>query len=413
MNVGFVGLGKLGFPVALAAASAGHTVYGFDLSPEPARWVAERRYPHTETHVHDLLDAGTSFTVVDQIDDIVTNADLVFVAVQTPHAPEYAGDIVVDDTRVDFDYGALRAAITSVVDAATAAVRHPTVAVVSTVLPGTFDRELLPIARSQVTLVYNPSFIAMGTVIDDYRNPEFVIVGGDTDRVLDGYYQAIHDAPIVHTTPTTAEAVKVSYNSFITAKIVLANTWSQLCDRVGADVDVVSDCWAMATDRIMSPRYLRAGMSDAGGCHPRDLIALSHVARRENLTFDLFDALIHARESHERWIAQTVDELARQHRLPVRILGRAFKPNTALCDGSAALLLSSILTGMGVTHKQYDPHTDDEAPSWNGPGIYVVATNHEVFFGYPYPSGSVVVDPHGVVAPRPDITVLHLGRGHR
>ena len=184
----------------------------------------------------------------------------------------------------------------------------------------------------------------MGTVVTDYLNPEFVLCGAhdpDAAQHLTAFYATIHRKPLFWTDLRTAEGIKVFYNTFITAKIALANLYGEMAHKLQMNADDISDALSLATERLISPKYLRAGMGDGGGCHPRDDIALSFIARKIGLSFDLFTALMEARENHCEWLADLIEE----HRgpRPIAILGKAFKPETNISTGSSSLLLSSIL----------------------------------------------------------------------
>ena len=155
--------------------------------------------------------------------------------------------------------------------------------IISTVLPGTLDREVLPLLGPRFRLVYEPLFISMGTVVTDYLNPEFVLCGAhdpDAAQHLTAFYATIHRKPLFWTDLRTAEGIKVFYNTFITAKIALANLYGEMAHKLQMNADDISDALSLATERLISPKYLRAGMGDGGGCHPRDNIALSFIAEK-------------------------------------------------------------------------------------------------------------------------------------
>lgn len=377
MKIGIVGAGKLGFPFALALDQAGHQVFIED-SSEQIRDLYERRlWPHAEKGVPELL-AG--HRIKWGLDD----CQIVFVAVQTPHQKEYDGTTPLPDTRADFDYAPLAVAI-SIIDA-------PLVAVVSTVLPGTWKHLFTGVEN----YVYNPSFIAMGTVIDDLRNAEFNLIGSDrTDvRPLIALWRTINQAPNVETDITTAEAVKVAYNSFISMKIALANTWGWLGEKVGFDSDRVMDALTLADRRLISAAYLKPGMGDGGACHPRDLIALSWLAK-EYGTFDLFGSLAKQREAHAEWLASMLPD-------GIVIFGRSFKPDVNIDTGSPALLVAHFLAEQGKTF------TIGEDPT---PGEYnFVATAHSRYREVRWPEGSTVWDPHGIIPDQSGVDVIRTGR---
>ena len=349
MRVGFIGLGKLGLPVALAAESAGHEVAGYDPSPVVKEIRESGVLPYVEQDAQELL-SKTKLQFLEP-EEIADWADLVFVAVQTPHEEKYEGITRLPKTRSDFDYNALARAV------------HPIrgaklIVVISTVLPGTLDKWVIPDIRPNTNLLYNPSFIAMGTTIPDFRNPEFVLIGTDGAHPgpLREFYSAVHDRPLFITTIRTAELTKVAYNTFIGLKIAFANTMMELCEKTGADVDDLVDALSLADRRIISPAYLRGGMGDGGGCHPRDNIALSWLARKHNLSYYLFEALMLCREAQTEWIAELTEEASRFTNGDIEILGKAYKPETALTVGSPATLLSNLLAERLATHEHSDPY---------------------------------------------------------
>jgi len=338
MKVGFIGLGKLGLPVALAIEAAGHEVIGFDLSMKVIASIFDRELPYKEQLAQELL--STSKIEIDDPEIIASWADLIFVAVQTPHQPSYEGASRLPDTRADFDYTYLYGAIEQVRDAPCPVV------VISTVLPGTLER--LGVSKR---VLYNPFFIAMGTTIKDFREPEFVLVGTDYVHpgILEEFYSTIHERPLFVTTIKTAELTKVAYNTFIGLKIAFANTMMEICEKTGADVDDLVDALSLATERVISPAYMRGGMGDGGGCHPRDNIALSWLARELDLSYDLFEALMVCRERQTEWLASMCSE-------PLEIMGKAYKPETNLTVGSPALLLASLIEERGISYEHTDPY---------------------------------------------------------
>lgn len=405
MNVGWVGLGKLGLPCALVLSDAGHDVYGYDPSDEPAR-VLDGQPMRTGDDVSGLLP--TRMVLADSVASVVDRSEVVFVAVPTPHSPAYGGEVPAPAQRRDFDYGALVDACAAVCDAANELHREITLVVVSTVLPGTCDRLIVPLLGRYVRLVYNPFFIAMGTTVRDFRSPEFVLLGvhnrADAEPVAK-VYSLIHDRPLVTMAVPSAELTKVAYNTFISMKIVFANVLMEMCHGTNADVDQVTSALALATDRVISPKYLQAGMGDGGACHPRDLIAMSWLSNELGMSTDLLGFLSQAREDQSQWLANLVGGYSTRLNLPVVVLGKAYKPGSPLTDGSPALLLAHQLRDC----YQWDPHVDGEVQSWR-PAVYVIATAHEEFFTLNFPAGSVVVDPWGRTPNRFGVKVVRPGR---
>lgn len=413
IRIGFVGLGKLGLPCALAIESfGGHKVFGTDANSVVLDNIKRRCLPYREEGAKELLDK-TSIRVCN-VDEIVSNCEIVFVAVQTPHDPRFEGVTPLPNERVDFDYQYLVKAVTEVAESARRLQKEIIVTVISTVLPGTIAREVEPLLNEYTKLCYNPFFIAMGTTIHDFMNPEFVLMGSDSPQTvarMREFYASLHEASVVEMSIESAELTKVAYNTFIGMKIAFANTLMEVCDATGANVDQVSDALGLATNRLISPKYMRAGMGDGGGCHPRDNIAMSYLARKHGLSYDLFESVMLARERQTAWLAEITLKEAVKRNLPIVILGKAFKPETNLIVGSPALLLKNFLETKGASIEIFDPVIDDASFAPKHQAVYIVATMHAAFQDWPYPTGSLVLDPWGYIVDRAGIHVKRIGRG--
>jgi UDPglucose 6-dehydrogenase len=409
MNVGFVGLGKLGLPCALAIEARGHKVCGYDIDPRVKEILDSKQLPYREIWAQEHLD--NSKIDFASLDDVVERSDVIFVPIQTPHDPLYEGTTRIPDTRVDFDYTWL---VSGMRDLSAAIDRNGTdkvVIIISTVLPGTVDSMIRPVISDRVKLCYNPFFIAMGTTMRDFLNPEFVLFGVDDEnaaKAAESLYKTLHDRPFFKTSIKNAELIKVCYNTFIGMKIVFINTVMEICEKTGADVDAVSDALALANERVISEKYLRGGMGDGGGCHPRDNIALSWLARKLDLSHDFFEDLMVAREDQTEWFADLIEN----YDLPKFILGKAFKPETNLTVGSPAVLLKNILEERGIAVTCYDPHVDLDKPKFTK-AVYFIGTRHDIFATYKFPAGSVVLDPHRYIPDQDDVTVIRIGQSKK
>ena len=355
-TVGMLGMGKLGLPCLMAMEAKGYKVIGTDPDPPVGEILETRKLPYREEGAEALLEKTKASLV--SIEDLAQQSDIIFVAIQTPHDPLYEGVTRLPETRVDFDYSYLREGISSLVKHIT---EPKIVVIISTVLPGTIDREIRPLLNEHVRLCYNPFFIAMGTTIRDFMEPEFVLLGVDDPEAaeeVDKFYETLHSRPVFKCTVEEAEMIKVSYNTFITGKIAMANTIMEVCHKLrNVDCDVVMDALSMANERLISPKYLRGGMGDGGGCHPRDNIALSYLARKVNLSFDWYDALMKQRERQTQWLADILMFQCRKTGMDPIILGMTFKKETNLTVGSPALLLANLVNDVELT--VFDPHLDE------------------------------------------------------
>lgn len=399
MRIGMIGLGKLGLPVALAIESRGHEVIGYDINPKVEEYIRRRKIPYKEKGIQPLLNS-TKLHVAKSITEVMAESDIIFLAIQTPHGPEFEGSTRLPNTRRDFNYTYL---VNTLVEVAASGLNKP-VAVISTCLPGTYKNQLSKFSQ-YCRYVYTPQFIAMGNVIEDYLNPEFNLIGVENEEaaeLLEKFYKTINNAPCLKTDITTAEAIKVSYNTFITMKTVLGNTWGELCHKTGANVDDVFKAWALSTKRLLSPSYLKSGVGDGGGCHPRDNIALSYIAEELDLSHNLFEDLMTAREDHMEWLAEECMKYGDK----ITILGRSFKPETNIETGSPAILLANILKDKGA-RVQHIEYIEDAEYAYDP--VVIIGTQHERYKKYNFWPGITVIDPFRYLPKSDKVNIISIG----
>lgn len=411
MKVGFIGLGKLGLPCALYIDSKGHEVYGYDVNEEVGCYLRNRRIPYREEGAEELLETHKiKFT---SLSEVVENSDIIFVPIQTPHDSMYEGVTRLPKDRIDFDYKYLKEGISNLSNEVDRIGKDKIVIIISTVLPGTIRREIKPILSDRVKLCYNPFFIAMGTTIKDFSNPEFVLFGMDDENaysVAKDFYSTLHEKPLYRCTIEEAEMIKVTYNTYITMKICLANTVMELSHKMSnINCDNVMKGLFLSDQRLMSPKYLIGGMGDGGGCHPRDNIALSWLAKEVDLSYDWYESLMYCRENQTDWLSDIIESEHKKAGLPVIILGKTFKKETNLVVGSPSILLKNLLDEKNVSSEMFDPWIDEVEPPIERPAIFFIGTNHDAFLEYKFPEGSVVIDPWRYISKQDGVELISIG----
>jgi UDPglucose 6-dehydrogenase len=401
-KIAMIGCGKLGQACAEVMATK-HHVLGYDI---------ERRTPE-------------NFEMRSSIKEAVRDRDIIFIAAPTPHDPLYDGRAPTAHLPPkDFDYTIVKNILTEVNKWANP---NQLVVLISTVLPGTTRTHLRPLITN-ARFIYNPYLIAMGTVKWDMVNPEMIMIGtedgtetGDAKELIDFYRTLMENDPrYVVGTWDECEAIKIFYNTFISCKVGLVNMIQDVAEKQGnINVDVVTKALADSTQRIMGPKYMTAGMGDGGACHPRDNIALRWMAHNLDLGYDLFDAIMNAREKQ----AKNMAEVLESYGLPVVIVGKAYKPCVDYLDGSASMLVGSFVTKQPLYY--LDPLTGDSLPEdmYGRPATFLLAHAIEVTYSdAPHvlkqdapdyhlvvPPGSVVIDPWRRQGPLPGVTVRHYG----
>jgi UDPglucose 6-dehydrogenase len=416
MKVGFLGLGKLGLPVALAVESRGHKVVGHDISEKVKHTVKAKKVPYREIWAQEHLEkSGIRFV---DVKEVVRFSEIIFVPIQTPHDPRYEGITRLREERKDFDYTWLKEGLRTLSGEIERQGADKVVVVISTVLPGTMRREIKPLLGDRTKLCYNPFFIAMGTAIRDFLHPEFVLFGVDDEWAAaqaERFYRTITHAAFYKTTIENAELIKVVYNTFLSTKLAFVNTVMEACHKLpNTNVDDVMNALKLGNVRIISDKYLSGGMGDGGGCHPRDNLALSWLSRELNLSFDWFENVMMQREKQTEWLADLIEEHAEGR--PITILGKSFKPETNITTGSPSILLKNILAERGHDVFMWDPYIDgsfDRAIagcSGEGrPRIYFIGTKHPEFTTFEFEEGTVVLDPWRYITDRPGVKVVRIG----
>jgi UDPglucose 6-dehydrogenase len=369
-TIAMIGVGKLGQDCAEVIAET-HDVVGYDVVP---------RLP--------------TFPMKGTIEDAVKDRDIIFIAAPTPHDPIYGGETPTSHLpNKDFDY-------TIVQDILTEVNKHTTpsqlVVLISTVLPGTVRSKLQP-CITNARFIYNPYLIAMGTVKWDMVNPEMVIIGtedgtvtGDAQELIDFYNTIMQNNPRYEVgTWDEAEAIKIFYNTFISTKLALVNMIQDVAEVNGnMNVDVVTGALARSTHRITGPAYMTAGMGDGGACHPRDNIALRHLAEKLDLGYDLFDSIMRAREVQAERMAKTCLKYGSN----VIILGKAYKPGVPYTIGSPSMLVGHYIEKHGGTVQYYDPNTRDDVDLRTGT-VFLIGYWEKWVEQITFPEGSIVIDP--------------------
>lgn len=397
MKVAMVGLGKLGLPVSCAMVLKGYEVFGYDT--DTAR-MKEYKQGHVDLYEPKIgmqllacLNRKNGLHIVDKLEDAVRPAEIIFIAVPTPSRPDGA-----------FDTSIVANAIADVADIMKTCDDYKVVSIISTVLPTTVRKMFLPVLAGimgevpgyRYGLCYNAQFIAMGTVVENMLNPEFVLIGEYNEQsgeVLAAFYLQLVKAPILRMTLESAEMVKMIYNTFIGLKILYANTIMELCDLVpNSDCDVVADAIIQSNKRLLSGRYLRGGLGDGGGCHPRDQRALAWLAEELRLSVNPFQYISETRRLQTEYIARMAVSVANHLNLPIAVYGLTFKPETNLTEDSPAILLVNCIRDLGEEPYTYDPIIKDEALPVQ-PYVYVIGMRHRQVMEYDFVPGSIIIDP--------------------
>jgi len=347
-KVSIIGLGKLGASMLAGMASRGLDVIGVDVNPHAVDAVNAGREPVQETGLGEMIAAHkTHIRATLSAEEAVLGSDISFVIVPTP-----------SDERGAFSLQYARYAFKSLGQALKKKSGYHVIVLTSTVLPGATRHGLLPILEQEsgkkcgpdFGLCYNPEFIALGSVIRDFLNPDFYLLG-EFDRRSGDALESVHHrvsqnaAPVKRMSLENAELAKIAVNSYVTLKISYANLLAEFCEKIpGGDVDVVSD--ALGMDKRIGRKYLTGGFGFGGPCFPRDNVALNFMGAQLGVD----SRLLKTNDDYNRGLSKRYVEKLQPH-LPkganVAVLGLAYKPLSHVIEESPGVYLCRALSEAG------------------------------------------------------------------
>ena len=404
--VSVIGLGKLGVCMAAAMAAKGHEVIGVDVNPDTVAKVNKGIPPVVEPNLKETMWEGRDrFMATQSYDEAITNSDISFVVVPTPSTPEGTFDITY-----------AQRAFRSIGESLKKKAAPHTVVLTSTVLPGDTRYGCLPLLMQAsgrkpgdgLSLCYSPEFIALGSVIHDFLNPDMLLIGEFDERSGDQlqkfYSSLMENHPQIHRMSIeNAELAKISLNSYITSKITFANMIGSICERIPeGDCDAVLG--AVGADSRVGKKYLRCGLGYGGPCFPRDNEALKAFAERMGVDGRMMKTI----DAVNRSVPAHVENSIRKYLVGatrVLILGTSYKPASNLLEESQAFELAKILS-QNSDGKQVDTW-DPVAPCTLGLPPDYTAYSHIIIANMDPAFASLTSD-----AVEPGTVVVDLWRSH-
>lgn len=354
--VSVIGLGKLGACIAACYAARGFTTIGVDINPTTIQCVNAGEPPVFEPALADMMRRGRGrLRATLDYGEAIKATDVSFIVVPTP-----------SDSDGRFSLRFVKAAARELGQALAAKTSYHLVVLTSTVLPGSTEYGVLPVLEAasgkrcgvDFGLCYSPQFIALGSVIRDFLNPDLVLIGesdSQAGEMLACLTQRVVDKQpaIARMNWVNAELAKISVNTYVTMKITFANMLAALCERLpGADVDVVTG--AIGCDSRIGARYLKGALGYGGPCFPRDNLALAYLARQIGEPALLAEAT----DTYNRAIVDRLLTRIRAYLSPgarIAILGLAYKPETNVVEEAQGIKLAQGLAHAGFEVVVHDP----------------------------------------------------------
>jgi UDPglucose 6-dehydrogenase len=361
MKLSVLGIGHVGLPTAACLARIGHDVVGVDIDPSKVAGISRGEIPFHEQGLADLVGNELESGRLRVMSDVrqAAAADVAFVCVGTPSAPDGAADI----SQVERVSRAL----------AEAATGRLLIAQKSTVPVGTAARvariaEAATTAGASVEVASNPEFLREGHAIEDTLRPDRIVVGVRTQgatELLRRAYAPILDVtgcPFVDTGVETAELVKQASNAFLATKISFANLVADVCDRTGADVEIVMA--AMGMDERIGPRFLAAGLGYGGGCIPKDVAAFARTVEDSGVEPRLLREVERINAARPDVVVSMVrSAIGSPNGRRIAVWGLAFKPGTDDLRSAPGVEVARRLTDEGAEIAAFDPEAMPAAKS--------------------------------------------------
>jgi GDP-mannose 6-dehydrogenase len=353
MRIALFGLGYVGTVMAACLTADGHDVVGIDAEPQKVASLAAGISPVKEPGLRGLLQAAVRSGRLEATTDpevALEDADVALICVGTPSAPNgspvtrHLEDVTASIAKHLINAGPGR--------------QHLAVIYRSTMLPGTLDNVLAPLLQTghQTHAVgLCPEFLREGSALQDYYAPPFTVIGTTSARVVQAatamFGRTAAEMQVV--SPDEAATLKYACNAYHATKVTFANEVARICDATDVDADVVMDLFAQDTTLNISPRYLHPGFAFGGSCLPKDVRALTHVARQLDIDVPLLDSLL---VSNAVQISQAQDYVLDHGWQSVAILGLAFKSGTDDLRESPYVTLAEGLIGRGIAVSVFDPN---------------------------------------------------------
>ena len=353
MDISVVGLGKLGLCTATCFAKAGLHVVGYDKNHQCYEDICnEKCYidePKLESDMKKVLGDG-HLKVSDNIDDAVNITSRTYIIVPTPSGADgrFSNEYVYD-------------VLEKIAPALRAKKDYHVVNVVSTVMPGSCDGFIRFLEKEtgkkcgvDFGLTFNPEFIAIGTVMHNFTNPDMVLIGASDERagkvIHDDYLNFIDKDFINMMSLKSAEITKLSLNYFLALKISFANEMAAICEHIpGVNVDHIMK--AIGQDTRVGEKLLRPGLGFAGPCLPRDNVAFGVFADEYSYTSELSKATL---KINENVINRIMAKISCHKCNVVDIIGMSYKSGTSLTEGSQSILLRDRLIKNGCAVRTFD-----------------------------------------------------------
>jgi UDPglucose 6-dehydrogenase len=370
MRIAIIGTGYVGLVTGTCLAETGNQVCCIDNNNSKVARLKKGQVPIYEPGLQTIFERNWkkgTLVFTSDLKEGIEGAELIFLALPTPPGDDGSTDLSYV-LKVADDIGKIITGYTIVVGK-------------STVPAGTAEKVYAAISRNysgKFDVVSNPEFLREGLAVEDFMKPDRIIIGTTSEHALkvmtELYAPFVRQGnPIICMDERSAELTKYAANAFLATKISFMNEIAQMCEEVGADVDMVRH--GMGTDERIGKRFLFPGIGYGGSCFPKDVRSLLFEARKANFDFKILEAVtevnIRQRFSIVSKILRYFNDIQGKH---FAVWGLSFKPNTDDIREAPALDIIEALLDRGATVSAYDPEAMHNVEKVMGDRIHLAPT---------------------------------------
>lgn len=375
MKLAVVGTGYVGLVTGTCFAETGNHVICVDIDAKKVERMRNGEIPIYEPGLETIFSRNIeqgNLTFTTDLQFAVDNSEVIFLALPTPPNEDGSADLQYV-LQVSEQLGKLIKEYKIIIDK-------------STVPVGTAEKVRDVIAKNctvDFDVVSNPEFLREGVAVEDFMKPERVVIGTESERakeVLNRLYAPFvrQGNPVIFMDERSAELTKYAANAFLATKITFMNEIANLCEIVGADVDMVRK--GIGSDSRIGKRFLFPGVGYGGSCFPKDVKALNHIANENDYDFHVLKSVIEVNDKQRTILVEKIknkfgNKLSGKN---IAIWGLAFKPNTDDIREAPAIYIIDALLKLGATIHAFDPEAMDNLRKIYGDKIQFAQNAYDV-----------------------------------
>ena len=354
MKISVIGCGYVGLVSAACFADAGHDVTCIDNNTEKLNMLKDNQIPIFEPGLKELISMNKSLEFSLNISENITASKIIMIAVGTPSLDSGEADLTQ---------------LYKCVEELSNFISPGTIVIIKSTVPvGTCDEVERLIndksGHNDFEVISNPEFLREGNAINDFVNPDRVIIGLDDESnkesIIELYSNIVSEDKLLFTSRRSSELIKYASNSMLAMRIIFINEIADLCEKIGADVSDIAK--GIGLDKRIGPYFLEAGPGFGGSCFPKDIKALIHTGKNFDAPQTLLESVIVGNEKRKKNISKKIlDLLDIKKENNIGILGVTFKAETDDMREAPSLTVIPDLIKAGLNISIYDPEGQNEA----------------------------------------------------